>query len=246
MGNEGSRRAERDVLEMTISDVRVAPSGDGFDAVTLITSCGNLELRHYPVLGARRGAVFVGGAGGGWDTPGRGELYPRLCEDVAAAGVAAVRIQYRHPNALAECVLDVLAALYFLEGLGVGAAAVAGHSFGGAVALQAAVHAENVRAVVALSTQAYGADAAAELPPGCAALFVHGTADEVLPVACSRHAFALAREPKRLRLYAGARHGLDEAADEIRSEVRDWILKHLYDVRPDGSPHGGTAESAVS
>lgn len=233
------------MLEMTISDVRVAPSGQGYDAVTLTTSRGDLELRHYHVPRARRGVVFVGGAGGGWDTPGRGELYPRLCEDLAAAGVAAVRAQYRHQHALAECVLDVLAALHFLEGLGVEAAAVAGHSFGGAVALQAAVHAENVRAVVALSTQGHGAGAAGELPPGCAALFVHGTADEVLPAACSRHAFALAREPKCLRLYEGARHGLDEAADEIRAVVRNWILEHLHDGRPDGSPRGGTAEPAV-
>ena len=249
-GERDERRGERDALEMTIHDVRTTPADEGdqsagYQSVTLGTTRGELALRYYHVVGARRGVALVGGAGGGWDTPGRGQLYPRLCEDLASAGLAAVRVRYRQPNMLAECVLDVLAALHFLECLGVEAAAVVGHSFGGAVALQAAVHAENVRAVVTLSTQGRGADAAGELPPGCAALFVHGTADELLRPTCSQYAFELAREPKRLRLYAGARHGLDEAADEIRAEVRGWVVDHLCGGQPDGSSRGGAVEPAV-
>jgi pimeloyl-ACP methyl ester carboxylesterase len=186
-----------------------------------------VDLRHYEVAGARGAALFVGGAGGGWDTPGRGRLYPDLCADMVAAGVAAVRVRYRHPNDLAECALDVLAALAYLESGGISAAALVGHSFGGAVVAQAAAHSDLVRALVPMSTQSFGIDAIAHVPAGCATLLVHGTADEVLPPTCSRYAFGLAPEPRELRLYEHARHGLDEAADEIRSAVRDWILRAL-------------------
>jgi pimeloyl-ACP methyl ester carboxylesterase len=136
-------------------------------------------------------------------------------------------VRFRYPTILGEAALDVLAALHFLETEGVGGAAVTGHSFGGAVALQAGAHSDTVRTVVALSTQAFGAEAAAHLPPGCATLFIHGTADEVLSPECSRYAYKLAHEPKRLRLYEGAGHGLDEIADELRREVRDWIAERL-------------------
>ena len=67
----------------------------------------------------------------------------------------------------------------------------------------------------------------AQLPPDCATLLIHGTADEILSPRCSEYAYRLAHEPKRLRLYKGTRHGLDEAADEIRQEVRDWIVERL-------------------
>jgi dienelactone hydrolase len=144
-----------------------------------------------------------------------------------AAGVTALRVRYRHPADLAESTLDVLAGLYFLDGLGVQRVALVGHSFGGAVVVQAAANVEFAAAVVALSTQSAGVEPASELPPGCASLFVHGEADEVLSPACSRLAYRLAPEPKRLSLYPQARHGLDEAAGLVHVEVRDWILRHL-------------------
>jgi pimeloyl-ACP methyl ester carboxylesterase len=223
--SEGGR-----AIELTIHDVERGAGADGFVPVTLQTSRGEIALRYYELLGADRGAVFVGGAGGGWDTPGRGRLFPDLCADMANSGIAAVRVRFRRPAVLEQAALDVLAALHFLRGEGIASAAVVGHSFGGAVVAQAAAHAGDiiaVHAVVALSTQSYGVDALGELPARCAALIIHGTDDEVLPPTCSRYAYELAHEPKRLRLHAGTRHGLDEAADEIRDEVRDWIVEHL-------------------
>jgi pimeloyl-ACP methyl ester carboxylesterase len=214
-------------LELAIRGVRHGPPEDGHGLVVLDTTRGEVELRHYAVPGAPAAALFVGGAGGGWDTPGRGRLYPELCDDMTAAGVAALRVRYRRPNDLPECALDVLAALAYLEDQGVERAALVGHSFGGAVVAQAAAHSELVRALVPMSTQSFGVDAIAHVPAGCATLLVHGTADEVLPPTCSRYAYGLAPEPKALRLFEHARHGLDEAADEIRVVVREWILRAL-------------------
>ena len=216
-----------DSLELAIRGVRAGAGEDGYDSIVLDTTRGDVELRHYAVAGASSAALFMGGAGGGWDTPGRGRLYPELCEDMIAAGVAAVRVRYRRPNDLPECALDVLAALAYLEDQGAERAALVGHSFGGAVVAQVAAHSDVVRALVPMSTQSYGVDAIAHVPPGCATLLVHGTADEVLPPACSRYAYELAPEPKALRLFEHARHGLDEAADEIREVVREWIVRAL-------------------
>ena len=39
--------------------------------------------------------------------------------------------------------------------------------------------------------------------------------------------YQLAHEPKRLILYPGADHVLDEAAEEVHVAVRDWIVEHL-------------------
>jgi pimeloyl-ACP methyl ester carboxylesterase len=78
-----------------------------------------------------------------------------------------------------------------------------GHSFGGAVVLDAAAQAPDVIAVAALSSQTAGVGDIAALSPR-PLLFVHGEADEILPVGCSRQLFARADQPKQLRLYPGA------------------------------------------
>jgi fermentation-respiration switch protein FrsA (DUF1100 family) len=208
---------------------------EGYRPVTLHTSRGDVEMRHYPPAAAvesTSAAIFVGGAGGGWDTPVRGFLYPRLSEELSRSdGMHALRVRYRHPCDLLESVCDVLAGLHFLSHeLGVRRVGLVGHSFGGAVVIQAAaLAADVVRTCVPLSTQSYGADPAAALGPGCSLLLAHGTADEILPHRCSEHVFAIAKEPKKLLLKDGARHGLDEWADELPSIVREWLKTELAD-----------------
>jgi pimeloyl-ACP methyl ester carboxylesterase len=169
----------------------------------------------------------VGGAGGGWDSPGRGQLYSDLCTDLQALGIAGLRVRYRNPADLSDCALDLLTGLHFLAGNGVEIAALVGHSFGGAVVAQAAANSDGVRSVVLLATQSEGVEGIAQVQSGCSTLVVHGTADQVLPYDCSYYAYDLAPEPKRLSLYEGARHGLDEGGERLRREVRDWISGEL-------------------
>ena len=199
--------------------------------VRVETEGGPLACRHYPAAGSTlAGMVWVGGVGGGWDSPARG-MYPRLAEELARVGVASLRVRFRDPLDLHGCVHDVLAGLAFLADQGVEALGVCGHSAGGAVAVQAAADAPQVRVAVALAPQVHGADATARLGPRCALLLVHGTGDRVLPDACSRHLHRIAGEPKRLVLLPGAGHVLDEAAGEVAAEVRAWILERLLPPR---------------
>ena len=199
-----------------------------FDELTVATSGGAAECRLYrPAAPSPRGAVLVGGAGGGWETPGRGRLYPELATEFARRGILTARVRFRDSSDLGESTAHVLGGLALLEREGVERAALVGHSFGGAVVLQAAARSPLVRTVVPLSTQAYGADAARSLAPGVSVLLAHGTADSVLPPWCSEYAYRLAREPKRLVLLERTGHGLDEAADEVHALVRDWIVQEL-------------------
>src|SRR4051812_2375306 len=96
-------------LEMTVGAPRIMPGDDPYRHVVLPTDRGEIECRWYPAEGSRLAAVFVGGIGGGFDTPGRGRLYPQLCEGLPAEGIAALRVRYRHATDLAEATLDVLA-----------------------------------------------------------------------------------------------------------------------------------------
>ena len=177
-----SEGEDAECYEMRIRRVRREPrTSDGYEPIVQETTRGPVEMRYYAAPRATRAAVFVGGAGGGFDTPVRGWLYPRLCEQLRDDGIAGLRVRYRHANDLEECVLDVLAGISFLDADGVTSVAVVGHSFGGAVVIQAAALPPAVRTCVALSTQTYGADPAAELGPRCSLLLAHGLADEVLP-----------------------------------------------------------------
>jgi hypothetical protein len=118
-------------------------------------------------------------------------------------------------------------------------AALTGHSFGGAVVIQAGVASVLTRTVVTLSTQGYGAGVVGELPDDCAILLVHGTDDEILPPSSSEGVFARAHEPKQLMLYPGANHNLDQVAAEVHDLVRDWITEQL-------SPREGGSDAGSS
>lgn len=213
-------------FEMIVEGVEVEPQQEEYHPVKLITSRGSIHCRYYPVEGADKAVIYVGGVGGGWDTPARG-LYPLLCEVLRKEGIAALRVRYRYPTNLGESILDVLAGLTYLQDQGIEEFALVGHSFGGAVVIQAATQSPDVHTVVTIATQSYGADTVAELATGCSLLLLHGTHDQVLSPRCSQQVYQLALEPKRLILYPDAGHGLDEVADEVYLMVRDWIVQQL-------------------
>lgn len=207
-----------------ICDLKVQPMQDGYQPISLKTNRGTIDFRYYQVPGTQRGVIFIGGVGGGWDTPANG-LYPRLCHELIDEAIASLRVRYRHPTILAESVLDVLMGISYLESEGIKSIALIGHSFGGAVVVQAAVS-QVVCTVVTLATQSYGATPS-QLPRECGILLIHGTVDRVLTPACSEYIYQIAHEPKCLILYEGADHSLNEVSEEVHQVVRDWIVEKL-------------------
>ncbi|MBA3978130.1 MAG: dienelactone hydrolase family protein [Nitrosopumilus sp.] len=170
--------------------------------------------------------ILVGGVGGGWDSPAKG-LYHRLSAKLAKDDkINSLRIRFRYPTNLEECVVDVLAGMEFLTqmerktSLG-----LVGHSFGGAVVISSAAIAKDiVKTIVTLSTQSYGTGGISKLKENnCSVLLIHGNNDTVLPSYCSSSIYNKAKEPKQLVLYDNAGLSLDEVADKVFNKVYEWL-----------------------
>jgi pimeloyl-ACP methyl ester carboxylesterase len=219
-------------FEMILHSAEVGPPRGDFQPVRVLTSRGTVEARLYGVTRPRRAVVLAGGAGGGWEGPAFA-LYPRLGNELRRHSIAALRIRYRHPECLEECVLDVLAGVGFLESEGIDSIALVGHDLGGPVVMQAAALTASARTVVTLAAQRDGPDPD-ELPPDCSLLLIHGLGDEVVSVDSSEDVYECARQPKQLVLYPDAGHRLDEVAAEVYDLVFDWIMERLRNGRPRG------------
>lgn len=203
-----------------------------YQLVKLDTQRGEIVCRYYSSNThnpASVAVVYVTGVGGGWGTPAIG-LYPRLCCSLARIGIDGLRVRYRHPTDLLESVFDTLAGIAFLrEEHRIKAIGLVGHSFGGAVVIQAAVQASDiVSTLVTLATQSYGAaHAISKLKQGTSALMIHGSDDKVLPAYCSEEVYQKAHDPKQIVLCQGAGHGLDEVSEEVYELVYGWLVNSL-------------------
>ncbi|HEV7733158.1 MAG TPA: alpha/beta hydrolase [Candidatus Binatia bacterium] len=168
-----------------------------------------------------RVVLMCGGALGGLLGPAEA-LYHELGETFAAAGIGTIRIGYRKPNDLDACVLDVAGAADLAHRNGARRFVVMGHSFGGAVAVNAGIALRPmVAGVVTLSTQSAGCEGAAGLR-GRPLLLLHGDRDELLPVMASQAVQALAGSGEVVVL-PGAGHLLVEAAADLRTRLGQWI-----------------------
>ena len=181
-------------------------------------------VHHHQSVRVTKGIIWVWGARGGFAGPADG-LYRDLAEEFSGEATS-LRIDYRQPNNLQECVMDTLVGVSFLTGTGHTEIALVGHSFGGAVVITAAPFSDDVKAVAALSSQTFGARAADRVSPR-PLLLAHGGADTRLPPHCSEQIYDWAEEPKELVIYPDAEHGLMERKDEVRETLRDWLRANL-------------------
>jgi hypothetical protein len=227
-----------DDLTLRLLRVAAAPfdeNDEGAFRLHMETTRGPIEAVFHAVEGGTGAAIFVGGAMGGIDGPAD-KIYHRLPNLLREHEVSSLRIDYRMPNNLEECVLDVLAGCSFLKGIGATDAVLVGHSFGAAVVISAAELAPIARGVVSMSPQLHGTHSVENI--SVPLLLVHGMADTVLSHEASEDIYRRAREPKRIVLYAEAGHSLIQAKDEITRLLLEWIPASL---RGD-SPAGGRTE----
>jgi alpha/beta superfamily hydrolase len=178
---------------------------DGLDHLELYTTGGLLTLLWHGPAEAEHVVVCVGGAMGGVLGPAE-SMYHRLGRALGEQGIGVLRVGYRTPNDLDRCVHDTLAVLELAARHGARRFATVGHSFGGAVAIQAAAHldADTAPAVVTLATQSAGCEAA-ELLAGRSLLLFHGTDDQILPPEAS-HMVRFLAGTGELVLVPGADH----------------------------------------
>jgi alpha-beta hydrolase superfamily lysophospholipase len=211
--------------EFILETVHLHQVVEGVEELTLQTNVGDILARLHPAPQGASAVVWVGGSDGGLDGPAWG-MYPRLAGRLAAQGIASLRLHYRRPNHLEDCMADTLLGVaYLVQQRGYRRVALVGHSFGGAVVISAGALSDDVTAVVAMSSQTYGTDLAPQVSPK--PLLLHGTADEILSHRCSESIYARARQPKELLLYNGCRHGLDECREQVDKAVVNWLRKEL-------------------
>jgi fermentation-respiration switch protein FrsA (DUF1100 family) len=205
---------------ISLQDVIHLPESETSERLQLVTSEGALPCRYHPAEG-EHAILWVFGAGGGLGGPAGG-LYTRLGRQFRESGTASLELDYRHPGDLEDCLLDALIGLAYLESLGKSRIILVGHSFGGAVVINAGVTSDAVIAVAALSSQTAGTHAIGKLSPK-PVIFIHGEKDEILPPACSRDLHAHAGEPKELILYPGCFHGLDQCQEALDRDLSRWL-----------------------
>ncbi len=197
------------------------PEGDTGAGLKFHTNRGEFRGIVHRAEGSEHAVIWVCGARGGFGGPGPG-TYARLSELLTGQGITSLRLDYRFPNDLLECVLDLLSGVEYLKESGHGPVVVVGHSFGGAVVIAAGAASSHVKGVVSLSPQTYGAGMAGQLAPR-KLLVAHGKADTRLPFSCALQIYEWAKEPKELALFEGAEHRLEECRDELEALLSAWI-----------------------
>lgn len=209
----------------------IYPEANGVATVILKTDRGQILGKYHRSGGAQRGVIWVHGAGGGMEGPARA-VYSEACDRLQSVGIAGLRLEYRKDENLHECVLDTLCAAAFLASEGITRIAVVGHSFGGGVAVCAAATSPRIDAVVAMSSQTLGALQMAPLLASRPLLLVQGGRDKVLPTANADKIFAAAHQPKELKIFPDAGHGLTQARPQVLELLLHWLPEKLDRRRP--------------
>jgi pimeloyl-ACP methyl ester carboxylesterase len=184
-------------------------------------------IHHDPQEPTSKAVVWVCGASGGLDGPA--DYMYKLLGDELSPKITSLRVDYRYPGDLTESVMDTLAAVSFLTGTGHDDILLVGHSFGGAVVISAAPFSEQVKGVIALSSQTAGSHNVGDVSPR-PLLLIHGDEDSVLAHSCSEMIYDWAEEPKELVLMPATGHRLTETSRDVRFKVKSWIENHLIDV----------------
>ena len=212
---------------MRIEDVKGIdlPEGDVGEGLRFRTSRGSFNAILHRAADTDKAVIWVCGARGGFGGPGPG-TYARMAEKFTGEGITSLRLDYRYPNDVFECALDLLAGVAYLKSANHQPVVVVGHSFGGAVVIAAGANSAHIKGVVALSPQTYGAGMAPQVAPR-KLLVVHGKADTRLSFACGQQIYDMANEPKELVLYEGAEHRLEECRDDLEELLGAWIPETL-------------------
>jgi len=216
-------RSPLELLEALVAEeVEIAP---GLSHLEVYTMRGLLTLLWHGDHAARAVVVTCGGGMGSLLGPARA-LYHWLGNELAPQGIGVIRVGYRKPNDLSRCMHDVAAACDLASRAGGRRFVVIGHSFGGAVAVQAGVVlGEHCAGVILLSTQSAGCEHASELG-ATPLLLLHGTDDEILPPQTSKVVQMLAGHGEVV-LLPGTGHLLKESADDVRTHVTSFLLANL-------------------
>jgi fermentation-respiration switch protein FrsA (DUF1100 family) len=217
-----------DLLEaLARQEVVLAP---GLRHVEVYTMRGLLTVLWHGDPDAPGVVIVGGGAMGGLLGPADG-LYQWLGEQLGTpgSGIGVLRVGWRRPNDIDLCTLDLLATADLAARTGATGFVMGGHSFGGAIAVRAAMAMTTwAKGVVTFATQSAGCEEAGGMTAPLLAF--HGTHDEILPMFSSEAVCSLVGGPHELVVCEGAGHLLSEARELMQERVPGWIRDRLADA----------------
>jgi hypothetical protein len=227
MTDDAPARTPLDLLgRLAVDEAQLAP---GMRLVESYTMRGMLKLLWHGDPAAEEVVLLGGGGMGGFLGPAHG-LYLHLGRELARHGVGVIGVDYRRPGDLDQSLLDVAATADWAMRDGARRFVCVGHSFGGAVAVQAGTTLQGFCAgVVTLATQSAGCEVAGQLGD-TPLLLIHGERDEILSPQDSMMVKALAGHGD-VKLYPSAGHQLNEVHTELRKLLLDWIPARFADFR---------------
>jgi pimeloyl-ACP methyl ester carboxylesterase len=227
MTDDAPARTPLDLLgRLSVDEAQLAP---GMRLVESYTMRGMLKLLWHGDPTAEEVVLLGGGGMGGFLGPAHG-LYLHLGRELARHGTGVVAVDYRRPSDLDLSLLDVAATADWAMRQGARRFVCVGHSFGGAVAVQAGTTLRGFCAGVAtLATQSAGCEVAGQLGD-TPLLLVHGERDEILSPQDSMMVRSLAGHGE-VQLYPTAGHQLNEVHTEVRKLLLDWIPARFADFR---------------
>lgn len=210
---------------MAIDEVELS---DGTRHAEFYTMRGLLSVYWSGPEDADTVVVAMGGAMGGVLGPAK-SIYHDLSQLLPQHGIGVLRVGYRKPGDLETSLIDVAAAAELAGNAGATRFAFLGHSFGGAVAVQAgAMLREHTVGVVTFATQSAGCEAAQYLGD-VPLLLLHGDRDRILGPENSSMVQMMAGGGE-IMILPGADHLLVEAATEIRTKIESWLMPLLLDT----------------
>ncbi len=208
--------------------------GGGRRLVEMYTTGGLLQLMWHGDPSATDVVICCPGAIGGFIGPAGG-LYLRLGAELADRGIAVIGVDYRRPDRIDRSFLDTVATAELAIRQGAQRIALLGHSFGGAVAIQAgSTIGSACVGVCTLATQSAGCEHAAELAP-TPLLLLHGDQDQMLGPENSLMVRQLAGYGE-VEIVAGGDHGLATAAHEVGQRVVAFLASAFGFTGPPDHP----------
>lgn len=147
VGSIALMRTQSTIDELALVEVIRAHGGSDGDDVRFETARGDVHARYHPAAGGEGRSAVV------WmpDSSGLDARHAALAERLRAEGVESLRLDYRSPGRVRECLRDALVgARWLCRERGVERLVLIGTGYGAAVALSAAPLLDEVTAIAAL------------------------------------------------------------------------------------------------
>src|ERR1700681_4844588 len=104
---------QKEIVKLELLEIQQEPGVNGVEEIRLRTNAGVIPGRYHITHNGDAAVLWVFGSKGGLDGPAGG-MYERLAEQLVPSNIASLRLDYRKPGGLIDCVLDVLLGIGFL------------------------------------------------------------------------------------------------------------------------------------